>query len=269
LASTFGIPLIVIALVILVFILYVVQGGASRIMQAAEKIIPIKVGLFFGSSSIVLLYHYQTIGSALKLIVMSALTPEAAFGGAVGFTVQQAMRYGMGRSIMSTESGVGTAAVFFGATGDNSPIKSGIISMLSAFISTTVCFLVALCIVASGVWNSGLTSTPLTIAAFQTVFGSLGGWIVTFLSVSFGMGVMVVFAYLAREAWYFLTGGKYTQLFNVLYCAIAFGGAFINVHVLWAVCDVVNAVMLLINLFGILYLIPVIQKGLASAHVHD
>ena len=61
----------------------------------------------------------------------------------------------------------------------------------------------------SGVWNNGLDSTALTIAAFDTVFGVYGGWIVSFLSVSFGFGVLVSYAYIVRAAWLFLTNNRF------------------------------------------------------------
>lgn len=264
--SAWGIPPFVTALVLLAFTAYVIYGGAARIVRAAEAIIPVKVGLFFISSSIVIIYHYQSLFAALNLIATSAFTQQAMVGGAIGFTVQQAMRYGMMRSIMATESGVGTASIFFGSTGSKNPLKDSVMSMLSTFISSIVCFLVALCIVISGVWNSGLTSTALTIAAFQTVFGTmLGGWIVNLLAISFGLGVLVVFAYLARESWFAVTGGRFGSAFNLIYCALVCFGPFAYVNMLWDAADIVMTVMLLINLFGVVYLLPTIRKGVVDA----
>jgi len=259
--SAWAISPLIIATVLLVFICYIVWGGAARIVKAAEKIIPIKVGGFFIVTLIVLVYHYQTLGSALKLIFDSAFCPQAAVGGALGFTMQQAMRFGIFRSIMATEAGLGTAAIFFGSTGSSNAMRDGIMAMLSTFVSTIACCLVSLCIVASGVWNSGLTSTALTSAAYQTVFGPAGGWILTFLSISFGIGVLVVYAYLARECWLFITGDRYPIVFNILYCLSAFFGALMGVDLLWTVYDMSNAVILFINLFGVLMLLPLIRRG--------
>lgn len=261
--DSWGIPLLATAILSTLFILYVVSGGAARIVKASEAIVPVKVGVFFGSSIIVLAYHYQALGAALTLIVKSAFTPVALAGGLLGFGIQQAMRYGIARAVLATESGLGTAAIMFGSTGSTEPVKDGILSMLSTFISTLVCFMISLCIVASGVWDSGLTSTPLTGAAFSTVFGSLGNYIVSFLSISFGIGVLVAFAYITEEAWKYLAGGSKTSilLFNIMYCATAFIGVFYDVTSLWMLIDILTAGMLAINLFGIMYLLPVIKKG--------
>jgi AGCS family alanine or glycine:cation symporter len=202
--------------------------------------------------------------SALHLIITSALTPSALAGGAFGFTIQEAMRYGMLRSIFATESGLGTAAILFGFTGSDQPIKDGLMSMISTFVSALVCFLVGLCIVASGAWSSGLDSTALTIASFETVFGQFGGWIVSFLSITFGIGVLVTYAYITRAAWLAVTNGKYLMVFTVSYALATFLGAIMPVQMLWDAIDVVNATMLIINLAGIAYLLPVIVKGLRA-----
>lgn len=261
--TTWGVPLIITALLSTLFILYVVSGGASRIVKASEAIVPLKVGTFFISTFIVLAYHYQSLGAALSLIIKSAFTPVALAGGVLGFGIQQAMRYGILRAVLATESGLGTAAIMFGSTGSKEPVKVGILSMLSTFISTLVCFIVSLCIVASGVWDSGLKSTPLAIASFNTVFGSFGGWVVSFLSISFGIGVLVAFAYITEEAWIYLVGNskKARMAFKAMYCGTAFVGVFFDVLSLWVVIDILTAGMLAINLFGILYLLPRIVKG--------
>ncbi len=264
-ATTWGISPLVTAVFLLFFVLYIVFGGASRIVKASDRIVPVKVGVFFLSAFAILIYHYQSLAHALYLIVTSAFQPTAVAGGIVGFTVTQAIRYGMARSIMATESGLGTAAILFGFTGSDEPMRSGLMGMVGTFVSTCVCFLVALCIVVSGVWNTGLNSTALTIAAYNTVFGNFGGWIVSFLSISFGIGVLVTYAYIARASWLFLTNGRFDIIFSILYCLFSFGGALVNVEVVWSTGDIINAGMLIINLFGILFLLPRISKDVIAS----
>lgn len=262
--ATWGISVYITAVITSVFCLYILLGGAQRIVRVSDNIVPIKVIVFFVSSFAVLAYNYAYIWSALQLIVTSALNPSALAGGAFGFTIQEAMRYGMSRSIFATESGLGTAAILFGFTGSDQPVKDGLMSMISTFVSALVCFLVGLCIVASGVWNSGLDSTALTIASFETLFGQFGGWIVSFLSITFGIGVLVTYAYITRAAWLAVTNGRYLIVFTLSYVVATFLGAIMPVQMLWDAIDVVNALMLIINLTGIVYLLPVVVKGLRT-----
>lgn len=258
--ATWGIAPIVTAALLLVFMAYVVFGGAARIIKVSDRLVPVKVITFFGSSAIVLAYHYQNLIPACKLIFSSAFQPLALAGGVAGFAVQQAVKYGVIRSIAATESGLGTTAIFFGGSGSKEPVKSGIMSMLTSFISTLVCVIVALCIIVSGVWDSGLTSTALTVAAFSTVFGVYGGWIVSFLSIVFGMGVLVSYAYVTREFWFYITNYRFEYLFAAIYSLVAFGAVFVDPTILWSLADLPNAGMLTINLIGILWLTPLIRR---------
>lgn len=256
------VPPIFVAAGFLLFTLYVLFGGAARILRVSDLLTPLKVILFFVSTTIVLVYHMGSVVDALRLIVVSAMTPQAVAGGALGFSVQQAMRFGIFRSLFATEAGLGTSSILFGATKSERPVEDGFMGMLSVFMSTIVCFLVGLCIVASGVWNSGLSSTELTSVAFQTTFGSFGNWIVTALSITFGMGVLVTYAFIARQIWLFISAGKHIWLFNLIYCIVAFGGALVNPNLLFHIGGIINACMLLLNLSAVTLLLPVVRKAL-------
>jgi AGCS family alanine or glycine:cation symporter len=251
-----GITPMIIALALLAFITYVMAGGAKRIVAVSEFIVPVKVGVFFISSFIVILYHYQSFFSAFKLMIAGAFYPHALLGGAAGHLVQSAILYGVMRSANATEAGIGTAGVLFGGTGSREPLKNGLMGMISVFISNMVCFLVALMIIVSGVWKSGQTSLDLTISAYETVFGVFGGWIVTFLSVAFGMGVLVTYGYITRACWLFLTNGRFELLFKVIFCLVTFLGALAHVEVVWNLIDLSIAGLLITNLFGVAYFLP-------------
>ncbi len=260
-ATTWNIPALATGLALLLFMVYVVYGGASRIVKVSDAIVPFKVGIFFVSAFALLAYHYAAIIPSLSLMIKAALSPQAFFGGVAGFTMIQAMRFGILRSILATESGLGTAAVLFSSTGSKEPVKDGIIAMLSTFISTLVCFLVALCIVASGVWDNGTTSTELTISAFSTLFGSFGGFVVSFLSIAFGVGVLVAYAYITREAWMSVTGGRLLALFPIVFCGVVFLGALVEAEQVFGLADIINGLMLFVNLYGIMYLMKIISKA--------
>jgi len=197
----------------------------------------------------------------LQLIWQSAFHPVAAIGGVFGFSVQQAIRLGMSRSIQATESGLGTAAILFGFTGSAHAMRNSLMSMIGTFISACVCSLVGLCIVVSGVWSSGLNGTALTGAAFNTVFCSAGGAIVTFLSLSFGASVMVGFVYITRAVWLFLTNGRWENIFVAVYAASVTVGAIAEIMLVWNAADYITALMLLINLFGLLWLLPEVVRA--------
>ena len=144
-------------------------------------------------------------------------------------------------------------------------MKDSVMSMLSTFISTyLVCFMVAFMIILTGVWNNGQTSTALTISAFETVFGNYGGWIVTFLSVTFGLGVLVPFAFITREILDFFNKRKMGLGLLAIYCLATFFGGIVKVDLIWNSIDIVNAGLFLINMYAIIYLLPFIRKNIPA-----
>lgn len=247
------------------FLAYIIFGGASRVLKISDMLVPFKVGIFLVSSFTVLIYHYAGLIGAFKLIFANAMSTCSISGAAVGITVQAAIQNGLARSLNANEGGLGVAALLFGTSGTDKPVRTSIMSMVSVFISTyLVSFVVALAVIVSGVWNNGQNSTALTVSAFNTVFGQYGGWVVTFCSASFGLGVLVSFYLIAKECWMFLTNNKFGSVFNVLYCTVALYGTLTTPKMIWAVNDIVNATMLLINLYAIVYLMPKIRRAVVE-----
>lgn len=262
-ATTWGIPTYVNALIFSALVAYIVCGGAHRIVRVSTAIVPVKVAIFFISSVIVLWYYHASLVPALILITKSAFSSSAVTGGLTGFTVLHAMRSGIGTIVFASEAGLGTAAIVYGGSVSKHPIQDSMSSMLGVFISTIVCFCLALMIVASGMWQNDLSSTALTVATFNTVFGQYGGWVVSFLSVSFGLGVLVTYAYITRAVWLYVTGGRGQMLFTIIYCLVAGAGSLGSVALLWKLADIVNVLLLGVNLFALLSLSPMIKRQLA------
>ncbi len=252
LQATTGLSGMIIAGALFSFVLYVMCGGARRIVAVSDYLVPVKVILFFGSAFCVLLYHYSMIVPSLILMIRAAFDLNALGGALVGVTLQKAVQLGMQRSIFATESGLGTAAILFGSTESKNPFESGLLGMMSTFVSSVVCFLVALCIVVSGAWSSGLTSTALTIAAYQTVFGFYAGLIVNLLALLFGLGVIISYGYVVRAAWIFLTNNRYQYICVILYGLAACFGSLGAVEFVWMITDIIMAGMLVINVYAVL-----------------
>ncbi|MBP6870100.1 sodium:alanine symporter family protein [Candidatus Babeliales bacterium] len=267
LQKTWGIDPYVTAFFVLAFILYILIGGAQRIVKYLDMLVPFKVLLFVGSSLIVLLYNYQAVPHAFYLIWQGAFNPQAFLGGTFGYAMQTAMTVGLQRGILIHEAGLGTAAVAFGSTTGEHAVKDSLMSMLSVYINThVICLMIALSILSSGVFGngSGDTSSALMVAAYETVFGSFGGWIISFLAINFGISVLVSYAYLGRVCWNFLTGGKFMYAFPILYATAAFFGTYMNVAIVWKLADIVNAGLVVCNLLGLVWFIAVIVKGLKN-----
>lgn len=252
------------------FLLYVMIGGAQRIVKVSDAITPVKVGLFFVATFFVLIYNISSLWDALVLMMQFALTPQAVRGALLGYTIQSSLRFGLSRSINATEVGLGTSGIIFGTTSKADPVKSGIMSLTTTFISNFgVCFLLMWLFTATGAWQSGFGDIRMTIATYETAFGSYGGWIVNILAMMFGVGCVIAYAYIGRECWSFLTGGKYLLAYSLIFCCMAVFGALVEVRLLWNAIDIVNAGLIISNMWGLLWLMPEISKGVRVFYVHD
>ncbi|MGZ6250862.1 MAG: alanine/glycine:cation symporter family protein [Candidatus Chromulinivorax sp.] len=264
LQRSWGIDRYLTAFFILIFILYVLIGGAQRIVKYLDMLVPFKVLLFLGSSITVLMYNYHALPHAFYTIFQGAFHPQAFIGGSFGYALMTVMTVGLKRSVLIHEAGLGTAAVAFGSTAGEYAVKDSILSMLSVYINThIICLMIGLTILVSGVGlNTGEMSTDLVVSAYETVFGSYAGWIISFLSINFGISVLVSYAYLGRVCWDFVTGGKFMFVFPILYAAAAFFGSYMTVGLAWDLADIVNAGLLIVNILGLIWFIVTIRRGL-------
>lgn len=260
-----GLSTSIIGVLLSCFMLYVMLGGAKRIVMVTDAIVPVKVGLFFSTIIIVLVYYWASIIPALGLIIKSAFSPTAATSGLIGISVQRLFAVSASRTINASESGLGTAAIFYSNTGSTQAYHDGLSGMLSTFISNNiVSVLVALVLTVSGSWNSGLDGAAMVVHAYQSVFGVVGGWIVALLAITFGLGVFVAYGYVTRQCWLYVTHGKFENVFIALFAAIAFIGSVTEIQMVWALVDLGVAACLTINIIALLYLIPLMRKQLRT-----
>jgi len=249
------------ALVIFFFLIYIMFGGASRIISFSETLAPVKVILFVLATGSVIIYFAPQFFVALKLMVKGAFATKAFMGGLTGHVMSNALRLGIARVVNASETGLGSASVMFGATGGKKPAESSVMSMALVFTIQMVCFFIMLAFTMAGTWNSGKTAMPLVIATYSTVFGTLGAWVAVALAVLFGVGTLVGYAFIGRECWLFLTKGRWEWVFLAIYCIMAPIGALSNVEFVWNMVDLVVAGLTICNLYGLLWLIPSMRKN--------
>lgn len=268
LVAVTGIPTLIVTTALVLFVLYSLVGGAQRIVKISSYVIPVKVVMFFVFCSGVLIYHWAALIPAIHLMIKAAFSPEAVLGATFGLSIQRICSIGLIRTINASEAGLGTAAVIYGSTGSVNPADDGLSAMLGTFISTNLaCFMVALAIVASGVWTSGVDGSALTALAFKTAFGTFGGWIVVSLTVLLGIGVFVTCGFVGRQCWLYLTNDRFEIGFSILFCLAALWGSISNVAVVFGVLDLIVAGCVFINLYGILWLLPFMRKQLTKSKI--
>jgi AGCS family alanine or glycine:cation symporter len=242
-----------------------VIGGIKSIGRAAERLAPLKVFLYLARGLIVILTHASALPEVLALIFREAFSTRAAIGTATGMSIMVAMRYGLARGIYANEAGYGTAAVVYGTARSQEPVQQGLNAVMEVFIVSFVTSSIsALTILVSGVWRSGLTSTAVVAAAFDTSIPAVGGWIVAFCAFLFGYTTLIGWAYYGEQFLEYVFGPRVTLPYRWVYCLLIVFGAVSKVDTVWAWGDLMNGLQIFPNLVGVIGL-----SGVAAAVLRE
>jgi alanine or glycine:cation symporter, AGCS family len=255
-----GIPRIVSGITIAVLTWLVIIGGIKSIGRAAEKLSPLKVGLYLVGGLIVIVFHASRLPAVFSLVFERAFSMQAAAGGGLGILV--AMRYGIARGIYANEAGYGTAAVAYGTAQSAQPVQQGLNAIIEVFIVSFITSTIsALTILLTGVWDSGLTSTAAVAAGFDSVMPVAGGYIVAFCAFLFGYTTLIGWAYYGEQFFEYILGRRVTMPYRWIYCLLIPFGAVSKVATVWAWGDLMNALQVFPNLIGVIGLSAIVSRA--------
>jgi alanine or glycine:cation symporter, AGCS family len=257
--SVFGVPRLAVGLVVAVLTWLVIIGGIKSIGRAAERLSPLKVGMYLAGGLIVILLNAARIPAVFGLIFREAFSLQAAAGGTLGMLI--AMRYGIARGIYANEAGYGTAAVAYGTAQSSQPAQQGLNAIVEVFtVSFVTSTISAMTILLTGVWQSGLTSSAAVAAGFNTVMPTVGGWIVAFCVFLFGYTTLIGWAYYGEQFFEYILGRQVTLPYRWIYCLLIPFGAVTKVDVVWAWGDLMNALQVFPNLIGLIGLGGIVAR---------
>ena len=249
--SVVGIPKVVSGIIIAVLTWLVIIGGIKSIGRAAEKLSPLKVGLYLAGGVIVIGVNAARIPAVVALIFERAFSMQAAAGGTLGILI--AIRFGVARGIYANEAGYGTAAVAYGTAQSTQPVQQGLNAVMETFIVSFVTSTIsAMTILLTGVWQSGVTSSAAVAAGFNAVMPGIGGYIVAFCVFLFGYTTLIGWAYYGEQFFEYILGRKVTLPYRWIYCLLIPFGAVTRVEIVWAWGDLMNALQVFPNLIGVI-----------------
>ena len=262
LEAAFGLPRPAAGLAVALLAGLVMAGGLGRIARVSSVLVPVMALLYLGGGAAVLIARCDRLPGVLELIFSCALSPSAALGGGAGWTAAQAMRHGVARGVFTNEAGMGASAMAHGAARVDHPARQGMWGIFEVFVSTLLtCTVTALVILVSGLWQPGVPGAPegapLTAAAFASVLGRPGEWIVALALLLFAFSSILGWSYYGRQALGFLAGGdRFFPVYRMVFLGCAFLGALGESGFLWLLVDLSTALMALPNLIALLLLAP-------------
>jgi AGCS family alanine or glycine:cation symporter len=262
-----GFPKLIIGVVLAILVGMVIIGGVRRIARVAERIVPFMAIVYVGGAIIILLVHIREVPAAFEEILAGAFGIKSIGGGILGYTVAQAMRFGIARGLFSNEAGLGSAAIAHAPARTKEPVREGLVAMLGPFIDTIViCSMTALVIIVSGLYQDGkLTGATLSAEAFDRTLPGIGRHIVSFGLVFFAFTTMVGWSYYGDRSVNYLFGqhGKQAVMaYRWVYCLLIPIGAAMSLPVIWNLSDIANGLMAFPNLIALIGLSSFVAKML-------
>ncbi len=268
----FGVAPWITGVVLTIIVGVVIIGGVKRIAAVNEKLVPVMAGFFILASVFALIFNADKIPAAFSLIFKEAFNLKSAFGGAAGYSILSAMRYGVGRGVFSNEAGLGSAPIAHSASSAENPVRQGIWGIFEVFITTIViCTMSAVVILTSGIYSDAymagvapsVSGAALSSAAFNEALPYVGGFGIAFSTVFFALSTMLGWAYYgeASVGYLFKNHSKTAiTIYRIVYVVFVFVGAVAEINTVWLVADCFNALMALPNLIALIGLSGLVVK---------
>ena len=250
---------VIIGVIMAILVAIVIIGGVKRIAKIAEKIVPFMALVYVVTAFIIILFNVDKLLSVFKMIFKGAFGIDAATGGVAGYSVMNAMQFGIARGVFSNESGLGSAAIAHAAAKTREPVREGSVAMLGPFIDTIIiCTMTAIVIIISGIYNNGdLNGAALSARAFNNALPNFGSYVVSFGLVFFAFTTIIGWSYYGDRAIYYLFGkwgNTATKIYRWIYVVMIPVGAAIPLKMVWTLSDITNGLMALPNLIGLIAL---------------
>ncbi len=257
------VPTYVTGIVLVVIACAVILGGMRRIAAVNEKLVPFMAMFYVVCSVVCLIINAEKIPEAFALIFREAFNFKAAAGGAAGYGIMAAMKFGFSRGVFSNEAGLGSAPIAHAASSAKEPVEQALWGMFEVFFTTIIiCTCSALVLLTSGLWQSGADGAALSIKAFNSIIPGIGGVGVTLSTIFFALSTILGWAYYGEVSVEFLTNDSHKAIiiYRIIYIIFVYIGAVGSLDLIWSISSTMNGLMAIPNLIAIIALIPVIKK---------
>lgn len=260
-------PALIVGLLTTILIGLVLAGGIRRIAAVSSVLVPVMAGLYTLLTVWLILLYLPALPEAVRLVIRSAFAPRAALGASTGITLQQAIRYGLGRGIYSNEAGMGSDPIAAAAAQTDSPVRQGLISMLGPFIDTVLmCSLTGYAVILTGAWRvPDINGAGITLHALK--FLPLPHGLLAFLYmlclVFFGFSSIIGWSYYGEQSlrYLFPRQGRSVQWFRRVFLIMLMVGAVLSPAAAWNLADIFCGLMAVPNLIGLIGLGPQVFRG--------
>lgn len=245
----------------------IILGGLKRISNAASKMVPTMVLLYFVLVLFILISNYEVVPKYFIMIFTDAFSADyyegdAFMGGVLGALILLGIR----RGAFSNEAGIGTAPMAHGAAKTDEPVREGLVAMLGPAIDTLiVCTLTALAILVTGVWETTSDNgVSLTASAFSHAMPVYGKYLLMVCVAIFSISSLFSYSYYGTKCLSFLIGDDKKHYYNYVYIISIILAATTPFSVMLNLIDGVFALMAIPTMLATIIMAPRVVKEIKA-----
>lgn len=252
--DAFDIPKVVSALVVGIVVIFVISGGFTRLIHVCQRVVPLMAGLYIMGGLVVLLLHIQDVPMMLESIVTHAFTFQAGAGAAMGYTMKEAMRYGVARGLYSNEAGEGTAPVFHASANVDHPVRQGFYGIIEVFVDTfVICSTTGFVILLTQAHMVNSNAATLTAVAFDSVLPGMR-YVMYVSLLLFAITSIMNQWYFGHVSLTFLHREHWDKAYRFAFPLLILIGSMGTIHLVWSIQDICLALLIIPNIIAMIVL---------------
>lgn len=258
-----GVPKYITGIILAFLVTLVTFFGVKGIAKVCGFLVPFMAVFYVLGCIAIIAMNWSYIGETVSLIVSSAFTAKAGIGGIAGTAVMTACRFGIARGLFSNESGMGSAPIAAAAAQTKNPVRQALVSSTGTFWDTVVvCALTGIVLVSSIIANPAIDykdGAKLTQLAFGQI-PYIGSIVLTVSLITFAFSTILGWSYYAERSIEYLAGRRTVFIYRIIWVALVYIGAVVDLSLVWNCADIVNALMAAPNIIALVLLSGVIVR---------
>lgn len=232
--------LAIIVLCIIVFL--IILNGIGGVIKVNKLLVPIMLIFYFVLGLWVIINNYMLIPKLMINVIYEALRLKS---------IIPVFLIGMQRAIFISESSLGTSAIAASSC-DNIPDSQGLIEVLGIYITIFIVCLITFFIITTSDYNmvnfSNINGIELVIYAFNYHFGSLGGFILSLITIMFAFSTIIASYFFGESNLNILSKKNIIKtIFKLCFIIILIISCYIKASILWNLTDYFVALLAIIN----------------------
>jgi AGCS family alanine or glycine:cation symporter len=252
-----GVPHWVIGLLLGLFVLVALQGGAKRVGDIASKMVPLMFVLYVSFSFLILFSNPLALLTAFKQVFQNIFQPTAAVGGFFGVSILRTIREGMFRGIYICEAGLGTSSIPHALADTKNPTDQGILAMGSMLADALLSLISGLLVLVTGIWSLGVFRSTMIYEVFRINVPGFGQYVLLATVTLFVLTTVMGNSFNGFQSFGMLVKDNrwMMRIYTIATALMIFMGSLMEMRLIWAIMDTLIVLVAIPNLIGLVLLV--------------